>query len=121
MDELTSQIALNHGLTFLAWATGIIVIIAGGFLIKLLYDLIQLSKNLNDTTLLVNSEIKPTLKELNDTLHSINAIVKNTDQGVDNFKSGVEKFFGKTKVVSESIIGGAIKGFSTVYKMFAKK
>ncbi len=27
----TSQIALNHGLTFLAFATGVIVIIVAGF------------------------------------------------------------------------------------------
>lgn len=31
-----SQIALNQGLTFLAWATGIVVIIVAGFLVKLL-------------------------------------------------------------------------------------
>ncbi len=56
-----SQIALNQGLTFLAWATG-----------------------------------------------------------VDNFKTAVERTFGKTKLISESIFGGIIKGFTTVYSMFAK-
>ena len=113
--DLTSQIALNEGLTFLAWASGIVIIIVGGFLVKLLYDLSKLSKNVNETALLLNTELKPTIKELNDTLHSINAIVKNTDQ------NAVEKVFGKTKVVSESIIGGLIKGFATVYKLFTKK
>ena len=34
-----SQIALNQGLTFLAWATGIVVIVVAGFLVKLLFDL----------------------------------------------------------------------------------
>ncbi len=119
--DLTSQIALNQGLTFLAWASGIVIIIVGGFLVKLIYDLSKLSKNVNETALLLNTELKPTLKELNDTLHSINAIVKNTDQGVDSFKNAVEKIFGKTKVVSESIMGGIIKGFATVYKLFTKK
>ena len=33
-----SQIALNQGLTFLAWATGIVVIVVAGFLVKLLID-----------------------------------------------------------------------------------
>lgn len=119
--DLTSQIALNQGLTFLAWATGIVIIIVGGFLVKLLYDLIKLSKNVNETTLIINTELKPTLNELNETLRSINAIVKNTDQGVDSFKNAVDKVFGKTKMVSESILGGMIKGFTTVYKMFKKK
>lgn len=36
--DLTSQIALNQGLTFLAWATGIVIIIVGAFLVKLIYD-----------------------------------------------------------------------------------
>lgn len=116
-----SQIALNHGLTFLAWATGIIVIIVAGFLVKLLIDLSVLAKNLNETSVLLNTELKPTLKELNETLTSINTIVKNTDQGVGNFKSIVEKTFGRTKLISESIFGGLIKGFTTVYSMFAKK
>lgn len=119
--DYTSQIALNQGLTFLAWATGIVVVIVGGFLVKLLYDLIKLSKNLNETTTIINTELKPTIKELSDTLHSINSIVKNTDQGFDNVKSAVEKVLGKTKVVSESIIGGMIKGFTTIYKMLTKK
>lgn len=119
--DLTSQIALNQGLTFLAWATGIVIIIVGAFLVKLIYDLIKLSKNVNETAILINTELKPTLNELNETLRSINAIVKNTDQGVDSFKNAVEKTLGKTKLVSESIIGGIIKGFTTVYKMFTKK
>ena len=116
-----SQLALNQGLTFLAWSTGIVVIVVAGFLVKLLIDLSTLAKNVNETSILLNTELKPTLKELNETLASINAIVKNTDQGVDNFKSAVEKTFGRTKLISESIIGGIIKGFSTVYGMFAKK
>ena len=40
-----SQIALNQGLTFLAWVTGIVILAVGGFLIKLLIDLSALSKN----------------------------------------------------------------------------
>ena len=92
-----------------------------GFLVKLLIDLSTLAKNVNETSILLNTELKPTLKELNETLASINAIVKSTDQGVDNFKSAVEKTFGRTKLISESIIGGIIKGFSTVYGMFSKK
>jgi len=117
--EIT-QISLNQGLTFLAWSSGIVIIIVAGFLIKLLMDLSVLVKNLNATSTLLNSELKPTLKELNETLSSINAIVKSTDQGVDNFRSAVEKTFGKTKMISESIIGGVIKGFATVFGMFKK-
>ena len=115
-----SQISLNQGLTFLAWSSSIVLIIVASFLIKLLMDLSVLVKNLNATSTLINAELKPTLKELNETLSSINAIVRSTDQGVDNFKSAVEKTFGRTKRISESIIGGIVKGFATVFGMFKK-
>ncbi len=115
-----SQIALNQGLTFLAWATGIVVLVVGGFMVKLLVDLSALSKNINETSILINTELKPTLQEINETLHALNTLVKNTDKNVDSFKSAVEKALGKTKMLSDSIFGGVIKGFVTVMGLFAK-
>lgn len=115
-----SQIALNQGLTFLTWATGFVVIIVAGFLVKLLIDLSVLAKNLNQTSIIVNTELKPTLKELNETLSSINEIVKNTDKGVGDFKSAVGKLVDKTKLVSGTLFGGLIKGFTTAYNLFKK-
>lgn len=115
-----SQIALNQGLTFLVWTTGIILIVVAGFLVKLLIDLSALAKNLNQTSNIVNTELKPTLQELNQTLSSINEIVKNTDKGVGDFKSAVAGFIDKTRTVSGTMLGGLFKGFTTVYKMFTK-
>jgi len=115
-----TQIQLNQGLTFLAWATSIVGIIVAAFLVKLLIDLSALTKNINTTSVLLNTELKPTLKELNETLKSVNAIVKSTDQGVDHFKTAIEKTFGKTKALSESIFGGLIKGFTTAFNLFRK-
>ena len=117
----SSQIALNQGLTFLAWVTGIVILAVGGFLIKLLIDLSALSKNLNETSILINTELKPTLQEINETLHAVNTLVKSTDRNVDSFKSAVEKTFGKTKMISESIVSGVIKGFVTVMGLFTRK
>lgn len=116
-----SQIALYQGQAFLAWATGIMVLVVGGFLIKLLINLATLAKNLNDTSVLINTELKPTLNELNQTLASINSIIKSTDEGVDNFKTAVERIFGKTKALTGNIFGGIIKGFATAFNMFSKK
>ncbi len=116
-----SQIALNQGLTFLAWVTGFVILAVGGFLVKLLIDLSALSKNLNETSILINTELKPTLQEINETLHAVNSLVQSTDRNVDSFKSAVEKTFGKTKQFSESIVGGIVKGFVTVMGLFSKK
>ncbi len=115
-----SQIALNQGLTFLVWATGVVLIVVAGFLVKLLIDLSVLAKNLNQTSIIVNEELKPTLNELNQTLSSINEIVKNTDKGVGDFKSAISGFVDKTKLLSGTLLGGLFKGFSTAYNMFKK-
>ncbi len=116
-----SQIALNQGLTFLAWVTGIILIVVGVFLIKLLIDLSNLAKNVNQTSILLNTELKPTLNELNETLHSINSIVKSTDRNMDSFKDAVERTFGKTKAITGTLFSGLLKGFNVAWRMFGKK
>lgn len=121
MSVEISQAILNHGLTFLAVATGIIVLVIGWFLAKLLKDLSVLAKSLNETSNLLNTELKPTLKELNETLHSVNSLVQSTDAGVGNVKDGIAAALTKTKIFSESIFGGFIKGFMTVYTLFRKR
>ena len=115
-----SQIALNNGLTFLVVATGIIILVVGGFLVKLMIDLSALAKNLNETSIIVNTELKPTLNSVNETLTSINEIIKSTDKGVGDFKSAVGKIVDKTKIVSGTLFGGLMKGFVTAYKLFKK-
>ncbi len=116
-----SQIALNQGQAFLAWTTGIFLIVVGYFLVRLLIDLSHLAKNLNETSILINTELKPTLNELNQTLASVNAIIKSTDQNVDNFKAAVNRTIGKTKILTETIFGGLVNGFMTAFKLFTKK
>ena len=116
-----SQIALNQGLTFLTWVTGIVILVVGGFLVKLLIDLSKLSKNLTETSEILNTELKPTLREINQTLSTINELVKTTDRGVDSVKVAVEKFVGRAKAVSENLFGGFLKGFVTVLGLFSKK
>ena len=116
-----SQVALNQGLTFLTWVTGIVLIVVSSFLVKLLIDLSKLAKNLTETSQVLNTELKPTLQELSETLKTINELVKTTDKGFDNIKNAVEKFVGKTKSVSENILGGFLKGFASVFGLFSKK
>ena len=113
-----SQIVLNNGLTFLAVVTAIVVGTVGYFLVKLLMDLSTLTKNANETSLILNNELKPTLKE---TMRSINSIIQSTDEGVGNMKSSLENAITKTKAFSESLLGGFFKGFMTVYSLIKKK
>jgi len=115
-----SQIALNQGLTFLTWTTGIVLIVVAGFLIKLIIDISALAKNLKETSNIVNTELKPTLENVNEALSSINEIIKNTNNGVGDVKTAIGKFANKTKLISGSIFGGLLNGFATVYKLFKK-
>ena len=69
----------------------------------------------------MNTELKPTLKELSETMRSINSLVQSTDEGVGNVKTSIENAFTKTKSLSESVLGGFIKGFTTIYLLFNRK
>lgn len=124
----TSQIILNHGLTFLAITTGIILVVVGGFLTKLLIDLSKLAKNLNDTTEIVKVEIKPTLDEINNTIKSINSIAQNADKQVDSLSKFFESVVGlstvaytRAKKLSGGLVKGLVQGLVTMIKLFIKK
>ncbi len=124
----TSQVILNHGLTFLAVSTGAILIIVSGFLIKLLIDLSKLTNNLNETTTIVKTEIEPTMKELNNALKSLNSIAQNADKQVDSLSKIMENLFGigtlaftRAKTLSGGLVKGFVKGMVTVVKLFMKK
>ena len=112
---------MNGGLTFLAVATGIILAFVGYYLVKLLKDAAVLTKNLNETSLIVNTELKPTLNELKDTMKSINSIIQSTDEGLGNVKSGLETVITKTQSFSDSVFGGFLKGFMTIFSLFNRK
>ena len=48
---------LYNGLTFLSYATGVIVILVGVMLAKVLFDLSKLTKNIDETTTIVKTEL----------------------------------------------------------------
>jgi len=121
MNIELSQIVLNNGITFLVIVTAIVIGVIGYFLVRLLKDLSVLTKSINETSLILNTELKPTLKELNETMRSVNSIIQSTDEGVGNVKSSLENALTKTKAFSENLLGGFLKGFMTVFSLIAKK
>lgn len=121
MDIESSQVLLNQGLAFLVIAGGISLIVIMGFLAKLIFDLSKLAQNANESTVLINTELKPMLKELNKTIKTFNEIAQCTGEGVGNIKLGFENIFSKTKALSGNNLGGVINGFLAVYTLFSKK
>ena len=59
---------LYQGLTFLAYATGIMIILVSVMLVKVLFELSKLTNNINDTTNIIKEELVPTLKNVNKTV-----------------------------------------------------
>lgn len=116
-----SESVLNYGLTFLAVSGGVVLLIVGGFLTKLIIDCSKLAQNVNTTTNIVNEELKPTLDEVNKALKSFNDIVQNTNEGMGNVKNGLTNILTKTKLLSGNILSGFLKGFLTVYTLLGKK
>lgn len=124
----TSQTILYHGLTFLAVATGIIVIVIGVFLVIFIKNLTKLTQNLDETTTIVNSELKSTLDEFKDALKSINSIAQTADKQVDSLAKIMENVIGvstlaytRAKKLSGGLVKGLMQGLITVFKMFMKK
>jgi len=50
----------------------------------------------------------------------VNEFVRNTVKNVDSFKLAIGKTLGKTKMLSDSLFGGVMKGFLTVMSFFSK-
>lgn len=116
---------LYQGLTFLSYATGIIVILVGVMLVKVLFDLSKLTRNIDETTTIVKTELEPTLKNVNKSVEIISGVLIKADEGVKS----VKRFLSKTplKLIGSvtRLTGRATRGFwnglCSAFKLFSKK
>ncbi len=116
---------LYQGLTFLSYATGIIVILVGAMLVKVLFDLSKLTKNIDETTTIVKTELEPTLKNVNKSVEIISGFIIKTDEGINKVKEFVSKtplkFVGKLTSLTGKATRGFFSGLCTAFNMFSKK
>ncbi len=116
---------LNTSLTFLAYGTLIIVFLVGGMLAKVLYDLSKLTRNVDETVIIVKTELEPTLKNVNKSVEIVSGVIIKTDENIKKVKG----FIAKTplKLISgfSKLSDKASKGFwggvAAALKMFSKK
>lgn len=116
---------LYQGLTFLSYSTGVIIVLVGIMLVKVLFDISKLTRNIDETTTIVKTELEPTLKNLNKSVEIVSGIIIKTDENIQK----VKKFLSKTplKLVGQvsKLSGKAAKGFfgglCSAFKMFSKK
>lgn len=116
---------LYQSLTFLAYATGVIVILVGGMLIKVLFDLSKLTKKVDETAEMVKTELTPTLQNINKSVAIVSGIIIKTDEGVNKIKDAIKNsplnIIAKLGSITGSITKGFASGLCTAFKMFSKK
>ncbi len=116
---------LYQGLTFLAYATGIIVILVGAMLVKVLFDLSKLTRNIDETTTIVKTELEPTLKNVNKSVEIISGLIIKTDESINKIKDFMSKtplkFLGKLTTLTGKATKGFFSGLCMAFKMFSKK
>lgn len=122
---MESVFQLNNSLTFLAYATGIMVILIGIMLTKVLFDLSKLTKNVDETVTIAKTELEPTLKNINKSVEIISGIVINTDKNIKKIKGFVSKtplkLLGGLSKLTAKASKGFWSGVGTALKMFSKK
>ncbi len=116
---------LYQGLTFLAYATGVIVIIVGIMLVKVLFDISKLTNNINDTAEVVKEELVPTLKNVNKSVEIISGIIIRADKGVNKIKEFIAnsplRILTKLSTISGTVAKGFFSGLFAGLKSFGKK
>ena len=116
---------LYQGLTFLAYATGIIVILVGIMLVKVLFELSKLTNNINETADIVKEELIPTLKNVNRSVEIVSGIIIKAEEGVNKVKTFVAnsplKILTKISTVAGTVTKGFFGGLFAGLKMFGKK
>ena len=116
---------LYQGLTFLSYSTGVIVILVGIMLVKVLFDLSKLAKNIDETTTIIKTELEPTLKNINKSVEIESGIIKKTDEAVNKVKGFISKtplkLLGQLSMFTGKAAKGFFGGLCTAFKLFCKK
>lgn len=116
---------LYQGLTFLAYSTGVIVIFVGAMLIKVLFDVSKLTKNLDETASIIKTELVPTLKNINKSVEIVSGIIIKTDESVNKIKEMIKNsplnILAKVGSVTGTVTKGFWGGLCSAFKLFAKK
>ena len=116
---------LYQSLTFLAYSTGVIVILVGAMFIKVLFGLSKLTKNVDETATIVKTELVPTLKNINKSVEIVSGIIIKADESVNKVKEMIKnsplRILTKVSAVTGGVAKGLMGGLCSAFKFFAKK
>ena len=116
---------LYQGLTFLAYATGAIVILVGIMLAKVLFDLSKLTNNIKETVVVVKTELMPTLKNINKSVEIISGVIIKTDEQITKVKNAIKNsplaLLSKLTNITGTLTKGFFNGLKAGIKIFSSK
>ena len=116
---------LYQGLTFLSYSTGIIVILVGVMLVKVLFDISKLTRNVDETTTIVKTELEPTLKNINKSVEIVSGMIIKTDASIQKVRDFISKtplkLVGQLTKLSGKAAKGFFGGLCSAFKTFSKK
>lgn len=116
---------LYTSLTFLAYSTGVIVILVGIMLIKVLFDLSKLAQNVDETATIIKTELVPTLKNINKSVEIVSGIIIKADEGVNKVKDMIKnsplRILTKLTSITGTVTRGFASGLCSAFKIFASK
>ena len=114
-----------QSLTFLAYATGVIVILVGIMLVKVLFDMSRLVENVNETTTIVKTELEPTLKNINKSVEIVSGVIINTNAKIVKIKEFIKNsplgILAKLTTITGTATKGFFAGLKAAMKIFSKK
>ena len=116
---------LYQGLTFLSYATGVIVILVGIMLVKVLFDISKLTRNIDETATIIKTELEPTLKNINKSVEIVSGVIIKTDESIQKLRGFLSKtplkLLGQVSKLSGKAAKGFFSGLCSAFKMFSKK
>ncbi len=115
---------LEQGLIILVFTSIVVLIVLTVFIVRVLINMFKLTKNLDNTTTILNNELEPTIKELNQVLTNVNKFANSADTQMNNAKHLIAKVIGVAGVALggiKSFSGSFFKGFTSAMKLFIKK
>lgn len=119
---------LAHGLTFLAWSGGLFLVVVGGFIVKVLFDLAKLLRSINKNVDIVQSELEPIVKNVSEATTTINDIVQSTGEKINKISGVYDKAsdvvvntITKASAMSGTVLKYVFKGICSSVKYFVKK
>ena len=114
---------MDNNLIVLIWVSILAIAVVAVFLVKLLYDLSDLTRSMRKGSEMIQDELEPTLKELNEAATSLNKVTRIAKDHAEGIQKTIQSITNATSSIGSKIqgmFGGLISGLQAGLKLFKK-